>query len=296
MGLNLPRWVSVCPECHPQPLFFTQPSHSLLGIYTYTKHPNPTPNTPFPLKVGKMNLISYRQNETPTGQYVWKVDKTFLEVGKKSLFIYLNCRWAFMMALSGSASKKINPKHWLPAPQKSSLFSSSAVSLVEPTHWYQRGKILYWTRMAWEFHDVRNKKHASSLVLAWSKVGLYYYYHHHCYPYHHHRCCRLLIVVIDLSSLSSSLVLSSSSIHRRHRRRCRLDRGLVSIDFINSFVWSDESDLTPAAGCQQLKTAKLLLHFPTRSSSHILPKFFSHSPFSLRSCADWTWRHPLPSL
>ena len=112
MGLSLPRMPP------PTPVLYSAFTLPFWGYIRTQNTPNPTPNTPFPLKVGKMNLIPSRQNETPTGQYVWKVDKTFLEVGKKSLFIYLNCRWAFTTALSGSASKKINPKHWLPAQQK----------------------------------------------------------------------------------------------------------------------------------------------------------------------------------
>ena len=57
---NLPRWVffcpdwvSFCPEYYLQPLFFTQPSHTLFEA------PSPPQNTPFPglnLKVGKMNF------------------------------------------------------------------------------------------------------------------------------------------------------------------------------------------------------------------------------------------------
>ena len=118
-GLILPRWGLSLPRMPPPtPVLYSAFTLPFWGYIRTQNTPNPTPNTPFPLKVGKMNLIPSRQNETPTGQYVWKVDKTFLEVGKKSLFIYLNCRWAFTTALSGSASKKINPKHWLPAQQK----------------------------------------------------------------------------------------------------------------------------------------------------------------------------------
>ena len=43
------------------------------------------PKQPFSLtgpESGQNELLS-GQSETPTGQYVWKVDKTFLEVGKK---------------------------------------------------------------------------------------------------------------------------------------------------------------------------------------------------------------------
>ena len=44
-----PDWVSFCPDFHPQPLFFTPPSHTPFGdMYVYKPHP-PTPpqNTPF---------------------------------------------------------------------------------------------------------------------------------------------------------------------------------------------------------------------------------------------------------
>ena len=108
----------------------------------------------------------------------------------------------------------------------------------------------------------------------------------------------VVVFLLLLSSLSSSFVSSSlsSSSSSSTRRRCRLDSSQSSsspaLSVLMTLIWQ------PAAGCrQQLKTAKLLLDFPTRSPSHILPIFFIHSPFSaLRGCADWTWRHPLPPL
>ena len=77
-----PDGVSICPAYHPQPLFITQPSHT---SYVHTQNtPTPSQNTPFPglnLKLGKMTY--HLSTWTPTGQYVWKMDKTFLEVSKK---------------------------------------------------------------------------------------------------------------------------------------------------------------------------------------------------------------------
>ena len=54
-----PDGVSLCPELHHQPLFFTQPSQTPLGdMYVHKTPPIRPQNTPFPglnLKVGKMN-------------------------------------------------------------------------------------------------------------------------------------------------------------------------------------------------------------------------------------------------
>ena len=82
------RWVSFCTEYHYQPLFFIQQSHApfseVSGIFTCTKHPQPHPNTtlflPWIWKWAKWMTIWAAW--TPIGQNDWKVDKTFLEVGK----------------------------------------------------------------------------------------------------------------------------------------------------------------------------------------------------------------------
>ena len=41
-----PDGVSFCPEYHPKPLFFSQPSHTPFGDCAYTKHPQAHPKTP----------------------------------------------------------------------------------------------------------------------------------------------------------------------------------------------------------------------------------------------------------
>ena len=80
--------VLFCPEYHPKPLVFTQPSHPFWGyvliMYMHKTSPTPPQNTPLlglNSKVGKMNYNW--ATWTPTGQYVWKADKKFLEVDKK---------------------------------------------------------------------------------------------------------------------------------------------------------------------------------------------------------------------
>ena len=98
-----------CPtfrtNCPHRSLFFQMGSHyaqntttnpcSLLsrhkplsGICMYTRHPQPHPKTPLFLawtwKWAKCTTVW--ANWTPTGQIFWKVDKTFLEVGKKKWF------------------------------------------------------------------------------------------------------------------------------------------------------------------------------------------------------------------
>ena len=68
MGLILPRWglilseYNFLPDYHLQPLFFTQPSHTLLGICTYTK--KPTQKQPF-----SWPELASGQNELQSGQF-----------------------------------------------------------------------------------------------------------------------------------------------------------------------------------------------------------------------------------
>ena len=67
-------------------------SHTpLSGICTYTKHLQTQPKTPLLLawtwQWTKWTTVWAGQTGPPTGQNVWKVDKTFLEVGKKNLFM-----------------------------------------------------------------------------------------------------------------------------------------------------------------------------------------------------------------
>ena len=88
MGLILPRWVSLCPEYHHQPLFFTQLSQTPFYVLTQNT-PNPTPKHPFPWKWAKWTTVLAKW--TPTGQNVWKVGKTFLEVGNFFIHFYLIC-------------------------------------------------------------------------------------------------------------------------------------------------------------------------------------------------------------
>ena len=85
MGLNLPRWVSFCPEYHPQPLFFTQQLHTPFGdMYVHETPQFPPQNTPFPglnLKVGKMN---YRLGKSdPNWAKILKSGQNFSRNGPK---------------------------------------------------------------------------------------------------------------------------------------------------------------------------------------------------------------------
>ena len=70
----------------PSPCSLLRRNTSLLGICMYTKDPNPTPKHPYSWPELKKKTKVWA-TWTPTGQNVWKVDKTFLEVGKKKLFI-----------------------------------------------------------------------------------------------------------------------------------------------------------------------------------------------------------------
>ena len=90
MGLSLPRWGLILPRNHPQPLFFNQRSHNFIGWYVRTQNtPNPHSKTPlFLVWTWKWaNWATICANWTPTGQYVLKVEKTFLEVGQKILHL-----------------------------------------------------------------------------------------------------------------------------------------------------------------------------------------------------------------
>ena len=85
-GLILPRWGLILPRI-PLPTLVLYPAgtHPFRGFIT---PPASHQSTPFPdlnLKVGKKNYGL--GNLDPSGQYVRKVNKTFLEVGKKKLFI-----------------------------------------------------------------------------------------------------------------------------------------------------------------------------------------------------------------
>ena len=97
-----PRWVSFCadgisfcPEHHLQPLFFTQLSHTPFRDMYVPKtpqraqvHPKTPPFLTWTWKWAKWT--TFWAICTPTGQNVWKVGKTFLEVGKK---IYSSMHW-----------------------------------------------------------------------------------------------------------------------------------------------------------------------------------------------------------
>ena len=93
MGLILPRWVSICPDgvsfqnTTSNLCSFLSPHTPLSGISTYTKPtpPHPTPVS-WPELECRQNELTYGQNETPTGKYVWKVGKTFQEEGKKNYY------------------------------------------------------------------------------------------------------------------------------------------------------------------------------------------------------------------
>ena len=67
-------------------------------MYVHKTPPTPPQNTPFSglnLKVGKTNYCLCNLDPTGhCGQNIWKVGKTFLEVGKKKLFMYVEyaCR------------------------------------------------------------------------------------------------------------------------------------------------------------------------------------------------------------
>ena len=66
-------------------------------MYVYKTPPSPPQYTPFPglnLKVGKMNY-SLGKMDPNCAKYLKKKGKTFLEVGKKKLFIYKTTRNGF---------------------------------------------------------------------------------------------------------------------------------------------------------------------------------------------------------
>ena len=78
MGLILPRWGLILPRSPPpNPIHYSAVTPPFLG--------SPPQNTPFPWKLAKWTTVLAIW--TPTGQNVWKVGKTFLDVGKKKLFM-----------------------------------------------------------------------------------------------------------------------------------------------------------------------------------------------------------------
>ena len=74
----------------------------LSGICMYTKHPQPHPKTPLFLawtwKWAKWTTVW--ANWTPTGQNVWKVRKTFREVGKKK-------NYSLVLKIRGNQTKSV---------------------------------------------------------------------------------------------------------------------------------------------------------------------------------------------
>ena len=88
MGLIKSRWGLILPRTlPPTPVPYSTITHP--GICTYTKHPQPHPQKPlfqaWTWKWAKWTTIW--ATWTPIGQNVRKVDKTFLEVCQKNLFI-----------------------------------------------------------------------------------------------------------------------------------------------------------------------------------------------------------------
>ena len=94
MGLILPRWGLILPRIPPPtPVLYSAVTNPFRGYVRTQNTPTPPQNTPFPelnLKVGKMNygLGNVESLWTPTGQNVWKMGKTFLEVGQKNIYSY----------------------------------------------------------------------------------------------------------------------------------------------------------------------------------------------------------------
>ena len=88
-----PDGVSFCPECHPQPLFFTQQSHTHFLGYVLTQNtPKPTPKHPFSwpsnFKVGKMNYSL--GNLDPNWTKCLKCGQNFSSSRQKKLFIHVS--------------------------------------------------------------------------------------------------------------------------------------------------------------------------------------------------------------
>ena len=88
--IQIAQMVSFCPEYLPQPLFFTQPSHTPFGdMRVHKTHPIPPQITPYPglnLKVGKMN---YRLGKLDPNWakcfknlFIWKSPGVHIQVGR----------------------------------------------------------------------------------------------------------------------------------------------------------------------------------------------------------------------
>ena len=89
VGLILPRWGLILLRVPlPTPILYSAVTNPFQGYIRTQNTPNPTPKHPFScpdFESGQNELLS-EQKWTPTGQNIWKVGKTFLEVGKKKLF------------------------------------------------------------------------------------------------------------------------------------------------------------------------------------------------------------------
>ena len=94
MGLICPDGFSFCPECHPQPLFFTQQSHTpFWEMYVLTQNTlKPTQKHPFSwpsnFKVCKMNYSL--GNLDPNWAKCLKSGQKFSRSGQKKSFIHVS--------------------------------------------------------------------------------------------------------------------------------------------------------------------------------------------------------------
>ena len=85
MGLVLLRWVSFCPEYHPQPLILVSSHTPFLGYVRTQNTHNPTPKHPFSwpeLESGQNELLS-GQPGPQLGKMFEKWTKLFQKWAKK---------------------------------------------------------------------------------------------------------------------------------------------------------------------------------------------------------------------
>ena len=99
MGLIWPRWGLIVPRIPPPtPVLYSAVTNPFRGYVRTQSTPNPPKNALFSgpnLKVGK--IITVWAKWTPTGQNLWKVGKSFLEVGNLLLLFMLLILQAFSL-------------------------------------------------------------------------------------------------------------------------------------------------------------------------------------------------------
>ena len=143
MGLILPIWVSFCPEYHPQPLFFTQPSQSpFSNIYVHKTPPTPEQNPSFPglnMKVGKLNYSLHKLD--PNWAKCLKSGQIFSRIG---VIIIIYCQKPQCQGLLWLEECRVGNSRSQQAPVSRPLSNFLAAHMTSKSGSYLRHQVDNW--------------------------------------------------------------------------------------------------------------------------------------------------------